>query len=247
MMLNNETRRKLRELNLEEMIQLIDQQQKHAQTVTQTFEERFEAIVDHVYQEKYNQKVHGLIRRAKFRIPNADVTGMYYEQRKINRNQFQELSTCRFIENNMNVIFAGFTGSGKTYCACALGKEACKLGIRTRYIRLPDLLVERDEASLVTKGVTKLINKYANYDLLILDEWLLDSLSEEEIHFIFELVERRYDTSSTIYCTQFMKKDWHQRLGGGVHADAMMDRIVHNAVWYDTGDKNIREYEAKIR
>lgn len=156
MMLNTETRRKLRELNLEEMIQLIDQQQKDAHTLHLTFEERLEAIVDYVYQEKYNQKVHGLIRRAKFRIPNADVTGMYYEQRKIDRALFQELSTCQFVERNMNVIFAGFTGSGKTYCACALGKEACKLGIRTKYIRLPDLLVERDEATLVTKGGDKI-------------------------------------------------------------------------------------------
>ena len=246
-MLNDSTRRKLRELNLEEMIQLIDQQQKHAHTLHQTFEERFEAIIDFVHQEKYNKKVHGLIRRAKFRIPNADVSNIYYDQRNINRGQFQELSTCQFIEHNMNVIFAGFTGSGKTFCACALGKEACKRGIRTKYIRLPDLLVERDEATLVPKGLSKLLNKYANFDLLILDEWLLDSLSEEEIHFIFELTERRYDHSSTIYCTQFMKKDWHQRLGGGVHADAMMDRIVHNAVWFDTGDKNIREYEAKLK
>ena len=130
-MLNTETRRKLRELNLEEMIQLIDQQEKHAHTMHLTFEERFETIVDHVHQEKYNKKIHGLIRRAKFRIPNADVTGMYFEERKINRQLFQELSTCHFIENNMNVIFAGFTGSGKTYCACALGKEASKLSIRT--------------------------------------------------------------------------------------------------------------------
>src|SRR5699024_1030370 len=98
------------------------------------------------------------------------VSSIYYEQRNINRGQFQELSTCQFIEHNMNVIFAGFTGSGKTYCACALGKEACKLGIRTKYIRLPDLLVERDEATLVPKGLSKLLNKYANFDLLILDE-----------------------------------------------------------------------------
>src|SRR5699024_6927924 len=144
-------------------------------------------------------KVHGLIRRAKFRIPNADVTGMYYEQRKIDRALFQELSTCQFVERNMNVIFAGFTGSGKTYCACALGKEACKLGIRTKYIRLTDLLVERDEATLVTKGVSKLMNKYANYELLIEDESLLDRMNEEQIHFIFYITERRYDNSSTIY------------------------------------------------
>ena len=74
-MLNNDIRRKLRELNLEEMIQLIDQQQKHAHTLHQTFEE----IVDYVHQEKYNKNVHGLVRRAKFRIPNADVSSIYYE------------------------------------------------------------------------------------------------------------------------------------------------------------------------
>lgn len=246
-MLNNDTKRKLRELNLEEMVHLIDQQQKDAHTISQTFEERFESIVDFVYQEKYNKKVHGLIRRARFRIPTADVSNMYYDERNINRSQFLELSTCQFIEHNLNVVFSGFTGSGKTFCACALGKEACKQGIRTKYIRLPDLLVERNEASLESKGISKLLKKYANYTLLILDEWLLDSMNEEEIHFIFELIERRYDDSATIYCTQFMKKDWHQRLEGGVHADAIMDRIVHNAVWFNTGDKNIREFEAKHR
>ena|SRR5690554_1285115 len=71
--------------------------------------------------------------------------------------------------------------------------------------------------------------------LLILDEWLLDDLSEEEQYFLFELIERRHDTSSTIYCTQFVKEDWHARLGGGVHADTMMDRIVHSAAWMFTG------------
>lgn len=67
--------------------------------------------------------------------------------------------------------------------------------------------MELDEASLVTKNITKLLNKYANHDLPIMDKWLLDSLIEEESHFIFELVEHRYKSSSTIYCTQFMKKD----------------------------------------
>jgi|SRR5690625_788111 len=103
-MLNNDTRRKLRELNLEEMIQLIDQQQKHAHTLHQTFEERFEEIVDYVHQEKYNKKVHGLIRRAKFRVPNADVSSIYYEQRNINRSQFQELSTCVTAKLNWTVL-----------------------------------------------------------------------------------------------------------------------------------------------
>lgn len=78
--------------------------------------------------------------------------------------------------------------------------------------------------------------KFTSYKLLILDEWLLDDLSEEEQHFLFELIERRHDTSATILCTQFKKEDWHIRLGGDIHADAMMDRIVHNAAWTFTGN-----------
>lgn len=156
--MNDETKRKLREMNLPEMIQMIEQQNQDSITVSMTFEERFQRIVDFVYQEKYNNKVQGLIKRAKFRIPSADITSIYYDQRKIDRHVIQELSTCQFIHRNINVIFAGFTGSGKTFCACALGGEACKQGVRTRYIRVPDLLIERDEATLVPKGVTKLLN-----------------------------------------------------------------------------------------
>jgi DNA replication protein DnaC len=64
---------------------------------------------------------------------------------------------------------------------------------------------------------------------------------------LLELLERRYDTASTVFCTQYAKKDWHQRLGSGVHADAIMDRIVHNTIWFDTGNHNMREHAALIR
>lgn len=79
----------------------------------------------------------------------------------------------------------------------------------------------------------------------MLVEWLLDNLLDADLKFIFELIERRHDTHSTIYCTQFRKADWHQRLGGGIHADAIMDRIIHKAFWYDTGKMNMREFNAQ--
>lgn len=120
-------------------------------------------------------------------------------------------ATCNYINHRQNVIFRGFKGSGKTYLACALGKEACKQEFRTRYIRLPDLLIERDEATLKSKGVMKLIKKFSNYGLLIINEWLLDDLLEEDLKFLFKIIERRYDSGSTIYCTQFRKLDYHQR------------------------------------
>ena len=107
-------------------------------------------------------------------------------------------------------------------------------------------LILRDEASLAKQGISRLLKKFSSYKLLILDEWLLDSLSDEQQHFLFELIERRHDCSSTIFCTQFKKDEWHARLGGGVHADAMMDRIVHNAIWVFSGTLNMRKYLANV-
>ena len=246
-MINDETRRKLRELNLGEIITILEIQQEDPATPTWTFDERFQRVVDYLYQEKYNSKIQRLIKLAKFRLPKAEIRGIHYNGRGIDQNAIQELSTAQFISSNTNVIFQGFTGSGKTFLACAIGKQACKQQIRTRYVRLPDLLVEHDEATLVPKGNSKLLKKYINYGLLIVDEWLLEDLSEDEQLFLFELIERRHDSSSTIFCTQYRKEDWHNRLGGGIHADAIMDRIVHNAVWIETGIMNMREYYANHR
>lgn len=162
----------------------------------------------------------------------------------LDREQLLELSNCQFISDARNIVFRGFTGSGKSYLACALGREACKKGIRTRYIRLPDLLMEWEEAKAQQHGVPKLLKKYSNYTLLILDEWLIQTPTEPQLHFFFELIERRYDESSTIFCTQYKFEDWHTRLGGGILADSIMDRVVHRTIPVYSGDLNMREFLA---
>ena len=246
-MMNDETKRKLRELNLSEIITAIEIQNQDISYTSLPFDDRIQRMVDYLYQEKYNSKVHRLIKLSNFRLSKAEVNDIHYIERGIDRQTIQQLSTCQFIEIHSNIIFQGFTGSGKTFLACAIGRQTCKQGIRTRYIRIPDLLMERDEATLKSQGIPKLLKKYTSYNLLILDEWLLDGLSEEEQHFLFELMERRHDGTSTIFCTQYRREDWHARLGGGVHADAIMDRIVHNAVWVETGSMNMREFYSKLR
>jgi DNA replication protein DnaC len=246
-MLNEETRRKLRELNLNEMIEAIDNQSHDSSYITLSFEDRMKLAVDFVYQKKYNTKVQRLIKMSKFRITNATYNDVCYIDRGLDRQAMNEISTCQFIDTNTSIVFYGFTGSGKSYLACAIGKQACMQGISTHYIRIPDLLMLRDEAILTSQGISKLLKKFSSYKLLILDEWLLDDLSDEEQHFLFELIERRHDTASTIFCTQYKKEDWHSRLGGGVHADAIMDRIVHNAVWIYAGNLNMREYYSRQR
>jgi len=112
---------------------------------------------------------------------------------------------------------------------------------------MPDL----EEAWLASAdkpgGKEKFLRKYAAFHLLVIDEWLLDEPGEHVRGMLLELLERRYDSVSTVFCTQYAKKDWHQRLGGDVHADAIMDRIVHRAVWIETGDANMREHTASTR
>ncbi|MDD2554318.1 MAG: ATP-binding protein [Desulfotomaculaceae bacterium] len=244
-MINDETRRKLYEIGMEEMITALDLQSVDNTYTTLPFDDRIKMLVDYVYQEKYNGKVKRLLKQARFRIPNAEVHDIYYSDRGLDRDIFMELSTCQFIHNNSNIIFQGFTGSGKSYLACSIGRQACKQGIRTRYIRVPDLLMARDEAAEEKMGIGKLLKKYSNYRLLLLDEWLLNDYSDEELHFLFELLERRHEQVSTVFCTQYKLEDWHTRLGGGVLADSIMDRIIHKSFRVYSGSLNMREFYAR--
>src|SRR5690606_5343364 len=171
-LLNEETRRKLRELNLSEMIEAIDQQAHDIGYSSMPFEDRMKMAIDFVHQKKYNSMVDRLMKSAKFRIANASFHNIYYIDRGLDKEKLLNLSTAQFIDSSSNIVFHGFTGSGKSYLACALGKQACMQGIRTQYIRTPDLLMLRDEATLTTQGISKLLKKFTSYKLLILDEWL---------------------------------------------------------------------------
>lgn len=240
-MINNETRRKLEELNLSELIQALEIQEQQVSCQALPFEDRMQLLVDYVYQEKYTNKVKRLNKMAKFRYPHAAIEDIYYTDRQLDRNKILGIASCQFMNSNTNIIIDGFTGSGKTFLACAIGKAACKLGYRTRYIRMPDLLQLHDEAAINVTGVSKLIKKFEGYTLLIIDEWLIDELSRQQEHFLFELMERRHTDKSTILCTQYRIEDWHARLGGGIHADAIIDRIVNNSIHVYAGELNMRK------
>ena len=207
------------------------------------FGERLRLVVDEAQSTFNHAKIEGLIRRAGLRHPAADLRLLdLVDERGLDRNVIAQLSTCSFIERQQNVVFQGFTGSGKSYLGCALAKQTCQHRIRAHYIRMPDLEEAWALASDKPQGTTRFLKKYAAFTLLVIDEWLLDRPDDAMRSMLLVLLERRYDAGSTIFCTQYAKKDWHQRLGSGVHADAIMDRIVHNAIWVDTGNHNMREH-----
>lgn len=208
-----------------------------------SFEQRISLIVDEAYSSFAHNKVEGLIRRAGLQYPEADLRRIdMVEQRGLNQDLLVSLATCGFIARHQNVVFQGFTGSGKSYLGCALAKQACQHRYRAHYIRMPDLEEAWANAQDRPQGTVKFLKKYAAFTVLVIDEWLLDHPDEPVRRMLLELLERRYDCTTTVFCTQYAKKDWHQRLGSGVHADAITDRIVHNTIWVDTGTHNMREH-----
>ncbi|RFA11695.1 ATP-binding protein [Subtercola boreus] len=242
--LDAETKRKLREMNASELLEAINTQDETL-SISLSFEERVRLVVDDAYSAFTHSKVIGLIRRAGLRYPNADLRLVdLLHERGLSREVLTQLGTCSFVTRQQNVVFQGFTGSGKSYLGCAIAKRACEHRIRAHYVRMPDLEEAWVAAQDTTGGSGKFLRKYASFTLLVIDEWLLDRPTESMRGMLLELMERRYGETSTVFCTQYQQKDWHQRLGSGVHADAIMDRIIHNTITVETGTYNMREHTA---
>ena len=195
------------------------------------FEDRLGMLVDIEYASRKSNSLKRLIRNAGFDQPEAYIGDIDYTSgRKLNRELINRLATCEYITEYRNIFITGATGSGKTYMACALGMEACKQRYKTKYVRLPDLLMELEEAR--SNGTyVKVQKKYANPLVLIIDEWLLMKPTETEQHDILELLHRRRKKSSTIFCSQYDDAGWYDQLGGDSSplAEAILDRIKYDA------------------
>ena len=223
---------KLIEMRLTSMSDAFLSQLQDARMKDISFEDRFGMLVDIEYSNRKSNSLKRLIRNAGFDQPDAYIGDINYTSgRKLNRSLIERLATCEYITEHRNLFITGATGSGKTYMACAFGMEACKRRYTTKYVRLPDLLLELEMAR--NDGTYKKVqSKYANPILLIIDEWLLLKPTASEQHDILELLHRRRKKSSTIFCSQYDCNGWYDQLGGddAPLAEAILDRIKHDAM-----------------
>ena len=196
---------------------------------------------DEVHSAFVTSKVRNLTRRANPRCPEADVRSVDFSgERGLDRLPITGLATRGFVERGQSVVLQGPTGTGETHLACAIAEAARRRRMRACYMRRPDLEGLWREARERPGGERKTARKHAVFQALALDERLLDGPDELFRGFLLELMEARYGTASTVFCTQFRQKDRHAGLGGGVRADAIMDRIVHGTAWVSTGEMNMR-------
>lgn len=230
-MTNQSTIDKLIEMRLTAMSDAFLNQTNDPKMKEISFEDRFAMLVDIEYSNRKGNSLKRLIRNAAFDQPEAYIEGINYTSgRKLNRDLIRRLASCEYITEHHDLFITGATGSGKTYMACAFGMEACKQRYKTRYVRLPDLLLEL-EMSRNDGTYKKVQAKYANPVLLIIDEWLLLKPTEPEQHDILELLHRRRRKSSTIFCSQYDPSGSYDQLGGDESplAEAILDRIKHDA------------------
>jgi len=231
--LNEPTLEKLHALRLGTMADAWGAQQSDAAVGAMSFDERFALLVDAEYLARDNRRLARLLKDAELRIPNAcmedvDVSAAH----GADRGMVRQLGTCAWIGEHLNVLVTGATGVGKSYMASALGQAACRRGLRVLYRRVPRLF---DEIALARSdgSFARLLGKLAKADLLVLDDLGLGTPTEAHRHDLLEVLEDRYGKSSTVVTSQLPVPRWHEWIGDPTVADAVLDRLVHNAYKLD--------------
>jgi DNA replication protein DnaC len=239
-MLNNATVNKLQDMKLSAMAAKFTWQRGQPGMQGLSFEERFAMLVDAEWLAKHNRRINRFVKQAEFRFPAVVEDIDYMNKRGITKPDITRLSDCLYIQKKQNVILSGPTGVGKTYIACALGRCACQQSIAVSYLRTNGLLLELEEAH-ATSSYSMLRKRLIKIPLLILDDWGVKPFTMAECHEIMELVELRYGRASTIISGQVPVSSWHELFPDPTLADAILDRLVHNAFKYNISGESMRK------
>ncbi len=244
-MLNHPTLDKLHTLRLTGMGKAFEDQLRMPDHETLSFEERLGLLVDRELTQRDNRRLQTRLRNAKLRQAATIEDLDYRYPRGLDKALLSRLSTCQWIAEHHNVLLTGSTGVGKTWIACALAHKACRDGYSAQYLRLPRLWREL----AIAKGdgrYPKLLASVAKIDVLVLDDFGLTPLTEEHRRDLLEILEDRHGTRSTLITSQLPVDRWHDAIGEPTLADAILDRVVHNAYKITLKGDSMRKRTAKL-
>lgn len=224
-----QTLTQLNELRLTGMAEQLNYQFDQPNTYDDLgFIERLSLLVTHEATTRDNRKVTRLIRQAKLRFSAHPHDVDYRAKRGLHKDTMAQLLSFDWIHKNRNVLIEGPTGTGKTFVACVLGQAACEHGISTQYFR-SSRLFETLTLSHGDGSYTKLLAQMAKIKLLIIDDWGLDSLNQQNRNDLLEIIEDRHGNGATLITSQLPTNHWHDAIGEATLADAILDRLLHNA------------------
>jgi DNA replication protein DnaC len=228
-MLNAPTLDQLHALKLGAMAAAWTEQQHQADLMALAFDERFGLLVEAEWLARENKRLARALHEAKLKLSQACLEAIDYPaRRELDKAVIRQLASCRWIDEHHNVILIGATGTGKSFIACALAHQACRKGHRAGYRRASRLFHEfalaRADGSYV-----RLLAKLARLDVLVIDDWGLVPVQDAERRDLLEILEDRYGVRSTIVTSQLPPAQWHDYLADATLADAICDRLLHNA------------------
>ncbi len=240
-MLYTQTVEKLRALRLDGMLQALEEQRQQQDIVELDFEARLALLVERQWLWRENRGFALRLKNAQLKIGNATLEDTDYRPaRGLKRAQIEQLRASQWIKDHRNCLITGPTGTGKTWVACALGHQACREGYRIIYYYAPKLFRALETAQ-VDGSLPALLKRLARASLLIVDDLGIASVSGKLYRQLLEILDDRHGHGATLITSQFPVAQWHDVIADPTVADAILDRLVHNAYRLEFGGKSMRE------
>jgi len=245
-MLNEQTLEKLYAMKLNGMAEAFKDQLQQPNMAELCFEERFGLLVDYHWSWTEERRMKRLLSNAKLKINGCVEDIDFKTPRGINKSVILHLANCEWIKNAQNIIITGPTGVGKTYLTCALANRACRMGFSAFYIRIPKLFQQLTIAR-ADGSYPKIMKKLTKTKVLLLDDLGLAPMNAAERRDLLEVIEDRHSLSSTIVATQLPIENWHDNIRDPTIADAILDRLIHNAHKINLKGESMRKLRSKTR
>ncbi len=244
-MLINQTLEHLRNLKLTAMAQALEEQMEQPATFDLSFEERLSLLVMREITDRENRRLQRLLKTARLKQPACVEDIDYRHPRGLDKSLMATLAGGDWIRRGANVHLTGQTGTGKSWLACALGNQACRMGWSVRYERVPRLL-ENLRIAHADGSFGKRLAQLAKTDLLILDDFGIKPLARGDRHDLLEIIEDRHGARSTLVTSQLPISLWHEYIGEPTVADAVLDRLLQNAFRMELKGESLRRTKSDL-
>jgi DNA replication protein DnaC len=226
--MNEQTMEKMKTMKLHGMVRAFRTSLEAGSADNWTADELVSMLIDSEWDERYNRKLNRNVKNARFRYKAAVEQINFDTTRDLNKNYILRLADCEFIDKKENVLITGSTGIGKSYIASALGHQACSLGYKVLYEHTSKLFA-RLKMGKADGTYLKEVTKMEKQELLIIDDFGIQPLDQQSRTILMEIIEDRHGKRSTIFTSQVPVNKWHEVIGEQTIADAILDRIIHDA------------------